>query len=393
MESDGTIIPNKAHRVSRHVSFQAVVPPSVAFPVNYSGPTLIQTNTHFLNSRQSVVDFPKSEQDESPHGDLKSRFGPKKSTVAAFEFNRDSHDESSLAPFDKAGSNSASLNVPNKKPYYFGNFQLKCKDFSISRRRFFIIALILIFFIVLVLIIIAVMIGISNIHPKPGERMLKQTLEVCESTGCLRIGLFFQTTLAKINKEGIATSCSEASLRTLVKIIWNGETSADVTFESPLATVIDQISQGNLASNSRLKNCALITGDFSVQNPNDYEQSQITISRVLHEVTLTFNSFDDVLQSLHMQYRIPIFFETWAQRDALEIATPNIPQPWDNFILEYDQSRLANELRRYICTALHYTQTIGAVHHVNTSTDCENHNNERINGVYEILARLQEVKF
>ena len=46
MASEKTLSVVKAHRVSRHVSFQAVVPPSVAFPVNYSGPSALQTRNH-----------------------------------------------------------------------------------------------------------------------------------------------------------------------------------------------------------------------------------------------------------------------------------------------------------------------------------------------------------
>lgn len=309
MASDGsTIVPNKAHRVSRHVSFQAVVPPSVAFPVNYSGPSHTQKSKNSLNTRQSVTDLPNSELDESLPDDFKLRIGRQMSTVIALECDRDSRDESSLATFDKVRSKFASLNISTEKPCFFGNFRLNRKNPSISKRKCLIIASILIPFIVLILIIIAIVVGISNGYPTPGGRIFGQRLGVCESTGCLRIGLFFQTTLAKINMKGIVNSCSEISLRNLVTVIWNAKTSTDIMFQSPLAEVIDLISQENSADDSILKNCILIArddvkGSFSVQNvsemskilfaypPIDYGQNLVPIARILQEVTFTFNSF------------------------------------------------------------------------------------------------------
>ncbi|VDL59195.1 unnamed protein product [Hymenolepis diminuta] len=195
MAANGTTLgPSKAHRVSRHVSFQAVVPPAVSFPVNYSGPSLIQANNYISLARQN--------SDSSPE-ELKQRAGRQMSTVISLDYNRDSPDSST--------SNSTSL-------------------------------------------------------------------------------------------------------------------------------------------------------------------------------------FDEVLHTVHIQYKIPLFFEIQTHGNETEISSPTRIQPWDNFNLRHIQSRFANELQRYICRVLNYAQSIGIISNFNSSENCDHYDNDRVNAVYEILQMMQEVK-
>ncbi|KAM3185817.1 hypothetical protein ACTXT7_005633 [Hymenolepis weldensis] len=116
MAANGTTLgPNKAHRVSRHVSFQAVVPPAVLFPVNYSGPSPIQAHNYISLARQN--------SDSSPEG-FKQRVGRQMSTVISLDYNRDSTDGSTLnstSLFDKLRNRFTFFNISKKKYRFLKN--------------------------------------------------------------------------------------------------------------------------------------------------------------------------------------------------------------------------------------------------------------------------------
>ncbi|VDO01181.1 unnamed protein product, partial [Rodentolepis nana] len=230
-----TLGPNKAHRVARHVSFQAVVPPAVSFPVNYSGPTLMQANNHASLARESVTEIRNL---DSSLEESKQHTRRQTSTVINLDYNRESvgaSNTTSSSPFDKLRTKFAFLNTPKKQNCFLENTQLICRQFNLSKRKCLSITLAVIFCIVLILIITVVSITASNKYLGTSLRgkISAHTSEVCENSACLRIGLFFQTTLFEINEGGIKDPCSDSTLKKLVKLMWNGEGGSDITFQSP----------------------------------------------------------------------------------------------------------------------------------------------------------------
>lgn len=291
MAANGTTLgPNKAHRVSRHVSFQAVVPPAVSFPVNYSGPSLIQANNYISLARHN--------SDSSPE-EFKQRAGRQISTVISLDYNRDSTDSStsnSTSLFDKLRNRFTFLNISKKKYRFLENVQFNCKNFSISKRKCLLITSTLILCIVLILIIIAVSIAATNKHLDPSvhRKINVRTSKVCENPACLRIGLFFQTILYDINERGMENLCSDSSLQNLVKMMWVGEGDSDITFESPFATAVDQILQ----ENSGFSSCISSESTTSLTpKSDDFSQKKKSIAKLLHDVTLTYNSFGKTIHA------------------------------------------------------------------------------------------------
>ncbi|KAM3185818.1 hypothetical protein ACTXT7_005634 [Hymenolepis weldensis] len=101
---------------------------------------------------------------------------------------------------------------------------------------------------------------------------------------------------------------------------------------------------------------------------------------------------NEVLHTIHIQYKIPLFFEIRTHGNEIEISTPARIQPWDNFNLRHIQSRFANELQRYICRVLNYAQSIDIISNFNSTENCDRYDTDRVNAVYEILQMMQEIE-
>nr|CDS32338.1 hypothetical protein HmN_000430400 [Hymenolepis microstoma] len=392
MAVNGTTLgPNKAHRVSRHVSFQAVVPPAVSFPVNYTGPSLMQANNHTSSARQSITEL--HNLDSSPE-EFKRHAGRQMSTVISLDHNKESvgvSNSNSNSPFDKLRTKFTFLNTPKKKNCFLESLQFVSKQFTLSKRKCLSITSALIFCIVLVLIITAVSITASHKYSNKSLRgkISAHTSEVCENPACLRIGLFFQTALFEINERGIEDPCSNSTPKKLVKLMWDGEA---ITFQSPFSTPVEEILRENLKENSGFPICISNTSKSTYAQKSDgFVEKAKSIVKLLHDVTLIYNSFDEVLHIVHIQYKIALFFEIRTEGTEIEISTPTIIQPWHNFNLRHIHSRFAHELRRYICCILNYAQLIGIISNVNSTENCDYYDSDRVNAVYEILQILQEV--
>lgn len=291
MATNGTALgPDKAHRVSRHVSFQAVVPPAVSFPVNYSRPSI--TNNHRMSlARQSIADSQIS--DSSPE-EFKARAGRQMSTVINLDTSRDSTDTSacnSASPFIKLRNKFTFMNFPKKNTSCFFNSMCgNCKNLSQCNKKYLLIAAAFAACVILLIIIASVSVMASKRHASP-QYLIKNNAyssEICENPACLRIGLFFQTVLSELNTRGIENPCTD--LENLVKLMWQGEEVSDFRFRSPLAAAVEQISKESqevekcIRNNESANSPAIQTGaDINLQEKN--------LAKLLRDVTLTFNSF------------------------------------------------------------------------------------------------------
>lgn len=309
MATESRFCTAKAHRVSRHVSFQAVVPPSVAFPVNYSGPSLLQFSNHINTPHQSIPEVKTLEKEENIPGNLKERHSHQISAVNALNCDKKSGETSEKTNCDKLRRKFATLNTSKKRCYYLKDFQFNHKKLAFLKDKCFIVASILIALIVIIPIITSVI--------TPGEKRLAERVTgICESTGCLRIGLFFQTTLSNINKEGIWDVCSKPLLLEFVKMIWNENKGTDIYFQSPFKLAIEKMVLEMSANHSRFKSCISSTEENLISifpanstvklnqallpaEQQDSRGCSISTAQMLHESTLTFNTIGK--KQLHYQ--------------------------------------------------------------------------------------------